>query len=216
MNTKKIINDLDQHKEEVIEKLLAHKGEHFVRYFWIKERFLKNKIDDEFKENFCFFYVMNGARGLNGSQKDVFFKLLASRQKSLANILKLLYEVPGYGNRHKLFLSFGTKLLHTVNDNLPIYDGNIAHVLELARQSYPASHEARVQNRKDIYGELKNDFDTLLATTEIKKYLKNARKEFCSRAKQVGFCWQDDSISDTKLLDSFLWALSTILKNQSQ
>lgn len=114
MNISKIIDDLNRHKKEIIEKLLSNKGDHFVRYFFIKERFLESNIDDGFQRDFCYFYVMNGPRGLNSLQKEKFFKLLSLRENNLANILKSLYDVPGYGNRQKLFLSFGTKLLDSL------------------------------------------------------------------------------------------------------
>lgn len=210
MNIGKIIDNLNQRKEEIIERLLSNKGDHFVKYFLIREKFLKNTIDNEFKGTFCHFYVMDGARGLNDLQKERFFKLLSLRENNLVNILKSLYEIP----RHRLFLSFGTKLLHTIDDNLPIYDGNIAHVLELANPAYPILIEKRIKNRIDIYNELKNCFDILLANSEIKKYLKNIRQNFCSRAQKVGFDWKDSLVSDTKLLDSLLWALHTTLRNE--
>ena len=147
MNIGKIIDDLNQHKEEIIERLLAKNGDHFVRYFLIKERFLKNNInDDEFKSKFCYFYAM---RGMNKLEKEEFFKLLSSRKNNLEleNVLEKLYEIPSNGQRHRLFLSFGTKLLHTIDENLPIYDGNITHILELANPTYPALPEERIQNR---------------------------------------------------------------------
>lgn len=215
MDIEKIIDNLNQHKEKIIERLLLNNGGHFVRYFLIREKFLKDNIDDGFQRDFCYFYVMNGARGLNGPQKEVLFKLLLLKENSLSNILKNLYEIPGYGDKHKLFLSFGTKLLHTIDKNLPIYDGNIAHILELPKQASLSSLEEKIQNRISIYNELKECFKILLGNIEIKNYLKDIRQDFCSRTKQVGFDWKDNLISDTKLLDSLLWVLHTILRNKS-
>ncbi|MEK7104315.1 MAG: hypothetical protein AAB842_02860 [Patescibacteria group bacterium] len=213
MNIRKIIGNLKQHKEEIIEKLLARNGDHFSMYFLIKERFLKNNIsdDDEFQKKFCYFYVM---RGINRLEKEEFFKLPSSMKNNLElkNILEKLCEIPNNGQRHRLFLSFGTKLLHTIDENLPIYDGNIAKVLELANPTYPTQKEERIQNRISIYDELKECFKILLGNAEIKNYLKYIRQDFSSRAKQTSFDWKDNFISDTKLLDSLLWALHTILK----
>ena len=216
MNTKKIINDLNQYEAEIIKVLSGDNWNHFESYFKIKEKFLKNDFDDQFKSIFCSFYIMNGARGLNNLQKDEFFKLLSLRETDLEKILKILYEVPGYKNSHKLFLSFGTKLIHTIDEKLPIYDGNIAYVLKLAKQTYPVLLEERIKDRIDIYKELKNKFNVLLTSVEVSDYLKGFRKELQNRARLDKFNWQDKLVLDTKLLDSLLWALYSILKKKHE
>jgi len=212
MKVEKIINQLNQHKPEIIKALLANNWRHFRDYFLIKERYLSNNIDDQFKRVFCGFYIMNGARGLTKQQKKEFFKLLSLRENDLEKILKLLYKVPGYKNSHRIFLSFGTKLLHTINEKLPIYDGNISHVLELPSQTYPASFEEKIKNRIDIYKTLKQKFDILLADVEIKNFITSVRQELQNKAVLNKFNWQNKYISDTKLLDSLLWALYSNLK----
>lgn len=212
MKVEKIINHLNQCKSEIIKVLSVNNWRHFRDYFLIRGKFIKNDFDDQFKGVFCGFYIMNGARGLIRPQKNEFFKLLSSRETDLGKILKVLYEIPGYRNSRRLFLSFGTKLLHTINEKLPIYDGNIAHVLKLPAQTYPVSLEERIKNRIDIYEELKNKFNVLLANVEIRYYLKGIRQELQSKARFDKFNWQDKYILDTKLLDSLLWALYSILK----
>lgn len=212
MDIKKIINNLNQHEPGIIKVLTASDWLHFKKYFLIKEKYLSKNIDQEFERIFCAFYIMNGARGLNNPQKKEFFKLLSSRENNLEIFFKSLYKISGYGRRHKLFLSFGTKLLHTINEKLPIYDGNIAYVLKLPSPTHPASLEERIKNRMDIYQELKNNFVVLLANKQIKNYLKSIRQKLQSKAKSDKFNWQDKLISDTKLLDSTLWALYSVLK----
>lgn len=213
MEIQKITNNLNQHKFKIIEVLTVNDWRHFRSYFLIKDKFTKNDFDEQFKNIFCSFYILNGVRGLNTLQKKKFFKLFSLKENDLEKILKVLYGIPGYGNSHKLFLSFGTKLLHTINNKLPIYDKNIAHVLDLSPQTYPASPEERVENRMEIYEELKNNFAVLLANEEIKNYLKSTRQELESKAKIDKFNWHNKFISDTKLLDSLLWALYSTLKN---
>ena len=212
MNPKKIINNLNRHKSEIIRALSTNNWRHFGDYFLIKEKYLSNDIDNQFEEVFCGFYIMNGARGLNKPQKKEFFRLLSSGETDLGKILKSLYKIPGYRSSRKLFLSFGTKLLHTINEKLPIYDGNIAHVLELPSQVYPASFEEKIKNRIDIYKVLKEKFDLLLADIEIRAYINDIRRELQNKAESNRFLWQNKYISDTKLLDSSLWALYSILK----
>lgn len=212
MEVQEIINSFDQYKSKIIEILSKNNWQHFNEYFIIKDKFSKKDFDEEFKSTFCHFYILNGARGLNKPQKNKFFELLLLREDGLEKILKALYEIYGYGDRRRLFLSFGTKLLHTINDELPIYDRNIADVLELPLQTYPVSIEERIKNRIDIYQELKDNFAELLANKQIRNYLKNIRQESQNKAKFDKFNWHDKFISNTKLLDSLLWALYKILE----
>jgi len=134
MNQEKIISNLNKYRSKIIEKLKEKNWSHFEDYFLIKEKFSSNKVDDAFKHLFCNFYRMNGPGGLNQLQKNKFFEILLAKENDLEKILDSLYE---YNNSHKLFLSFGTKLLHTRKKDLPIYDNNVASVLELTTQKYP-------------------------------------------------------------------------------
>jgi hypothetical protein len=209
---KKIINDFNRYKPEIIKYLSQHNWQHFDYYFKIRKKIKENNLDNEFKRDFCYFYAMNGMRGLNDKQKDEFFKLVKLRENNLEKILETLHKIPGYGKKQKLFLSFGTKLLHTINTNLPIYDGNIAYVLKLTNPTYPNSLKVRIKNRINVYDELKNRFKVLLANPGICSYLIETRKELSKTAGIDCFEWKDNYIFNTKLLDSLLWALCPILK----
>src|SRR3989338_450121 len=211
MNLEQIISNLIKYKAEIIKKLSAN---HWHPYFLIKEKFSNNILDDEFKRCFCGFYIMNGPMGLNDFQKNEFFRLLSDKENNLEKILRVLYEISGYGRRHRLFLSFGTKLLHTIDNNLPIYDRNIAYVLKLENQ-IAGTLETKVKNRISIYNELKNDFDLLLKNPKIVSCLKDMRVEIYKAMMKNNFEWKDDFVSNTKLLDSSLWALYDSLKRRS-
>lgn len=206
MNLEKTINDLIKYETEIINKLSAN---HWHPYFLIKEKFSNGVLDDEFKNCFCGFYIMNGPMGLNNFQKDEFFKLLSAKGNNLEKILRTLYEIPGYGGNRKLFLSFGTKLLHTIDNDLPIYDRNIADVLELQNQAV-GTLETKVKNRISIYDELKNNFTLLLKNSQTTNFLENIRKEINEKSTENNLEWKNNLVSDVKLLDSSLWALYTI------
>jgi len=212
MNIKKIIDDLNEFRDEIVEKLREKDWRHFRLYFEITEKFRERKIEEEFKRVFCNFYR---TRGLAGDPKKEFFKILWSKKKDdFEEVLRDLHKAGREKDKQKLFLSFVTKLLHTKNTNLPIYDGNIASVLELPSQRQSAKLEEKIRNRVEIYEELKSDFDVLLKDGNIKEYLNGIRKELSSIAKNDKFEWKDDLISDKKLLDSLLWALHPIEKNK--
>lgn len=216
MKIEEIINNLNQYELKIIEKLSENKWRHFEKYIKIREGFLNNRFDEDFRGVFCSFYTLN--RVLNDSQKTEFFNLLSSKETNLEKILRKLYKIPGHKNNHKLFLSFGTKLLHTINGNLPIYDTNIAKILALPRPSDSKllELEEKIKNRVDIYNDLKKRFNELLTNIKINKYLKSIRKKLHYKADIDEFQWQNEYISDTKLLDSSLWALYFIKNKKTK
>ncbi|OGD31503.1 hypothetical protein A3C91_01310 [Candidatus Azambacteria bacterium RIFCSPHIGHO2_02_FULL_52_12] len=201
MKDSELIDCLNEYKEDVLEILFTNNQRHFADYFSIKNGFQDGNFAGDFKSDFCNFYILNGPGGMNNIQQKKFFELLSEKERDLIKILESLYGIPGYGNQRRLFLSFGTKLLHTINETLPIYDGNVAKVLGLSNQNYPDSREARIQNRVDIYNELKKRFDVLLENSDIRAYLDDIRRKLNTEYKQI---------SNAKLLDSSLWALYTI------
>ena len=205
MENKIITEYLIEHGKNILDKLQTEK--HFADYLFIQKKFQDHSIDYEFKKRFCHFYRLSGPMGMNGLQQDRFFSILSSKENDLEKFLKNLYEIPGYGNRHTLFLSFGTKLLHTLDETLPIYDGNVAYVLGLVKQNPIGTLEDKVRNRVAIYKELKLRFSELLTDKTIVEYLKNAKKE-------SGL--ENESITNTKLLDSILWALYSLIHTEPE
>jgi hypothetical protein len=196
MEIQKIRDSLEKNKATILQSL--KNSNHFKDYLFIKDRFGSGQISGEFKGRFDTFYVLNGARGMNDAQKERFFNLLVSRESNIENVLLSLYKIPGYGNRNRLFLSFATKLLHTLNDSLPIYDRNVAYVLGLHNPQYPPTLEDRIKNRISIYEELKTNLSLLLQDAWIQNYLKSMRDELDINS---------NTVSDEKLLDSLLWTL---------
>jgi len=213
MDLQEIKDYLKQYKIEIIEKLISKKWQSFRYYFYINENYRKNNINDEFKKEFCKFYIMNAPTGLNNQQKEEFFNLMKLRESSLENILIKLYKVTGFRHRHSLLLSFGSKLLHTFNNSLPIYDKNISTVLCLPKQTYSTSFKEMLNNRLFIYKELKNNFELLLRDAQIIECITDIRQNLIQRAQEDNFKWKNDLISDTKLLDFMLWALYSV-KNE--
>jgi tRNA U54 and U55 pseudouridine synthase Pus10 len=63
MNIKKIIDDLNKYRDEIVEKLREKDWRHFRLYFEITEKFQERKerkIEEEFKHVFCNFYRTRG------------------------------------------------------------------------------------------------------------------------------------------------------------
>ena len=86
------------------------------------------------------FYGMNG-RGLTNAFFDAYFEIIESRsiggealhltpdsmESDFRRIVTYLEAIESDGgHHHKIHFSFSTKLLHTLNENAPIYDSNIS------------------------------------------------------------------------------------------
>lgn len=208
-DVEEIITRLELHKESIILILTRRCWEHFNGYSFIMrniaELFDKNS-PKKLREDFSWFYDMNGHFGLNQKQKEKFFELLVLEEKELTEILDCLHQIPP----RRLHLSFATKLLHTLDNKLPIYDSHIADVLFLPLPTYPNSVNERIQQRIMIYDILKKCFSDLLNEEAIEAFLQDLRATLKSRAKSEHFLWHDKLISKEKLLDSALWALYTV------
>ncbi len=127
MNIQKIAHDISQYKPQITELLAAKNWQHFRWYFFLKENFLRENFGSEFVGHFTWFYAL---RGMNKLEKEIFFKILSSHKEvGLEAILEELSRIRG-----RVFLSFSTRLLHTKDNKLPIYDSFIASVYELPLQ----------------------------------------------------------------------------------
>lgn len=212
MDIEKIIIDLNRYRTEIVNKLSDKNWVHFKLYYSVKDKVSKDEIDNKLKHDFCILYVLDPF--LNNPQKEKFFKLLSLKCNSLENILESLYQIPDYREKHSIHLSFGTKLLHTLNNDLPIYDSNIARVLNLTSPA-GSSLEAKIKNRIVIYDELKQYYNALLKDSRIILYLKDIRIKLAKKSELDRFEWKKDIVSDTKLLDSLLWALDYISRKMN-
>ena len=108
----------------------------------------------------------------------------------------------------KSTFKFCTKLCILTTNT--IYDSRVSGVLCLHQTTFPNSVKKRIEQRTSIYNALSECFSKLLAESMIQDFLKEFRSQLKKRADLEHFSWQNDLISDEKLLDSALWALHTV------
>jgi len=125
---KEIINKIIKNQDKILSNL---RQEDIDKYRWIMKKFNKGDIlnDSEFQSEFKKFYIMNAA-GLSDKQKRRFFELLYNKESDLKYILKELYKIPTLKKTHSIQFSFTTKLLHTVNNNKPIFDKMVGRIID--------------------------------------------------------------------------------------
>lgn len=206
MNIGEIACNIKEHNERIFEILSEKEWQHFKWYFFIAENYQRKNFDDIiFRKKFAWFY---GMRGMTRAEKAKFFGMFCLDKKT--DFETILKELSKY--RGRIFLSFVTKLLHTQNKKLPIYDSRIACVLKLQKQEGSEVDE-KINNREQIYSELREDFKVLLRNPQIRRCLADKRKELQDKARSENFLWQDKLLSEEKLLDSILWALHAVLQS---
>jgi hypothetical protein len=144
-------------------------------------------------------YVMSTA-GLSQQHFEKYFELLDRRINNLETILNELYEIKTLKQQNSLQFSFSTKLLHTLDNNLPIYDNQVKKTIGLP-DTYNVQ-DSRYKKTKALlayYENLKMIYRQLLEKAPIKKLIEDIRNNFE---------WTADQIGDVKILDFILWVHS--------
>lgn len=201
-NYDKLISNLSLSRDSIIDKLEKRKND-VDRYFYIASVFAQNEPisdNEEFKDTYKNFYVMKTA-GLSQQHFDKYFEMLDEQVSNLERILNELYEIKTLKQQNSLQFSFATKLLHTVNNNLPIYDKQVKITLGLP-DPYKYSDNSRYKKTRAIlayYENLKMIYRQLLENASVKKLIDDIRKNFG---------WTANQINDVKILDFVLWVHS--------
>jgi len=199
MNTKEIINEIDRNQDKILSNL---KQEHIDIYCWIKKEFDKDKNiakDLEFQRKFKVFYIMNSA-GLSDKQKEKFFELLSNKEKNLEYILSELYKIPRRDGKNSIQFSFATKLIYTVDNTKPIYDRNVAKIIN--KNVLGANEKEKINSCIEIFNYLNELYLSLIKENKIKKVISRFRKKFDVNKNRI---------SDVKILDFIIWSLGDVI-----
>ncbi len=148
------------------------------------------------------YYRLDNA-GLGDLLKKHYFKLLADKQTNLEKILVELYKIPSLKNINTIQFSFATKLLHTIDENKPIFDSEVSDVIH--RKVTGKTKDEKIKSCIKIYQEIENLYKELLLDERIKKIISKIR---------LMFSVKENDILDTKILDFIIWSLGKIIKNK--
>ncbi len=177
--------------------------ESIAAYLYIKQR-LKNKKsiykDFEFRFVFSSFYGISN-KTMDTQAADAYFYIFEKARKScslsLSNLLIEHYNKSK--GKKKYHFSFITKLMHSIDDELPIYDSNINKVLK-PRFSY--KNEGKIENATDYYNRLIKWYKKEMPAN---RKLRNAIQFFRNN-------FNCDLINDVKIADFILWQAGKQMK----
>jgi hypothetical protein len=200
MMIEKIISDIDEKQDEILSNLDT---ESVAVYIFLKKEFDKGNILNNLIFQFVFrsFYRLDNA-GLSDNLKKRFFKLLAEKQTKLDIILSELYEIPTLKKYNSIQFSFATKLLHTIDNDKPIFD---RYVIFLIKKKVTGHNKnEKIQSCIEIYNSLVTLNDELKKNDKIRNVILKFRTKF-----KVS----NEEMSDTKVLDSIMWSLGKLQSN---
>jgi len=182
-----------KNKKDIIFKKLKEDRKSLESYIFISTEFKKGntRTNKRFQEEYKDFYVMKAA-GLTQAFFDKYFQLLENGETDLRKILRDLSKIPRRKGDYSVQLSFATKLIHTIDNNSPIFDSNIAKVFGL-KLKYTEDLDRKIEDRISTYETLKKKFGMLLKSPEVQEIISDFKK-------RLGV-----NINDVKMLDFILW-----------
>lgn len=177
-------------------------------------------INDDFKKNYTIFYKMNSRRP-DETFKDLYFSILDilirdnplpdNTKDVFKHTISKLYEFGIRSNKatgerdHASEICFTSKLLHTVDPNLPIWDGIVAkdhfrwkHKTPEAKTVEDAAKEA-AELCWDAYSSYKKAFTDYVNCHSRGQRLIELFNESCGDTHII------DAVTDVKKVDFILW-----------
>lgn len=174
------------------------------RYFLIKRLHNQDKqfvLTPDFQRAYAGYYGMS--RFTTQEFRKAYFQLLHEEQNDLEYILRELYKYPAPNNINRVEFSFATKLLNTLDATLPIYDVNVALVLNL-EPPRGDTIDARIASCLATYDNLKRSCADLISTPEAIHIIEQVRKLYPD--------FDELDIPDERVLDIILWKIGSRLK----
>ena len=190
----RVINTLTENKVQIFTKI-HQRTSSVAKYPTIMQMYREEGcLSDAFQREYKTFYRLNTV-GLTDEQKQRYFELMSNRAIRLEVILNELYKLPTRKNTHSIQFSFATKLLHTLDVNQPIYDSNVGTMFNL--KVVGNTKEQKIRSCLEIYNFLKSTYRSMLSDGKVRSLISAFREEFG---------YDENDISDTKVLDFLIWA----------
>jgi hypothetical protein len=196
----KILEEILNKQKEILARI---DPESISVYLFLKKEYKKGNIISNHLFQFVFrsYYRLDNA-GLGDKIKNEYFKLLAEKESSLEKILLRLYKIKNERGLNTVQFSFATKLLHTLDNSLPIYDTEVFRVIH----KKPTGEKIqKIKSCLDIYESLKEEYSGLLLDPRTEGLLLSFRKKFNVSETQI---------SNVKTLDFIIWSLGKIKKKK--
>jgi hypothetical protein len=214
MTNQEIIEKIFKHSQDIFCRLAAKekKSRLFGHYILLCSQYRQGNIGQDFENLYKKYWIMNGV-GLTSAHFEVYFRMLRAGENNLHNILNKLSKIPTRKGVRSIQFSFATKLLHTL-DNKPIFDRWVGFVFwgdNIFNDNHARSY-IKIQARVEKYNELCRRYQELLQDKSLLDKIEEFRHGFRALAhKDDNFKWDDNVITNTRVLDFMVWELGRLL-----
>ena len=174
----------DNFQKNAIIKFLA-----LDKYNYIKDNLYKCDVskDNEFQTRFNAFYKVRRDDKWRNIFYNYFEEIKNKKSITFDEILDYMYKKTG-----SIEASFCSKMLSTINPNMPIWDQYVLKNLKV--QVYGKTKKERIEKTKEIYQEILRIEEEKLSNNDIKTAIKDFKQYF-----------PEYKLSDIKILDYILW-----------
>ncbi len=177
---------------------------HIADYEWLLQN--RHNIGQVYKQRFRSFWRLNAAL-LSDEFYDCYFKELQNGlgkgTVDLRALSQKLYMTPSnQKGANKLQFAFCTKLCHTVNPCLPIYDAMIRDFYFYSDPNRKLPLSVRIEEFMTFYGFLTNEYRRIISENLLQRAINSFLAKFRPRA-----------FTTEKVIDSLLWAFVGLLKS---
>lgn len=200
---KDIIDNIIKNQNEILSNI---KEEDVLVYLFLKKEYEKGLIKENKIFQFVFrsFYRLDNA-GLSNELKNHYFKLLSDKNVDLEEILKELYNIEilrGGKIYNTVQFSFATKLLHTIDNHLPIFDAEVSRVLKIGTSGVG---KEKIKSCLETYKKLNKLYGILVEDKKILMLIQKFKNKFNLK---------DKDMTNEKILDFIVWSLGKIMNKK--
>lgn len=195
----KLVNVISKYKEVIIANIADVS---LQLYEFINKEFQAGDVTSNrlFQSKYCSFYRLNGA-GLTKEFKSYYFKLLQEKRnikvfsrEAIKNILLEFYKFKSAKGHNCIYFSFTTKLIHTIDNEFPIYDSNIKKVFGF-KGPYPYhSSSEKINIYLKQHGIINSTYKKIIEESLLEEVFNIFSKKF-----------PDYYFSEVKILDFIFW-----------
>jgi hypothetical protein len=180
----RISEKIEEKSSIIIEKLIKNNSVH--DYLNVRKLFNEDDILGEtFQKAFNNFYGLNRFM----KSKETFYSIFNSCKKTGSfDLVEILVELQKSTGR--IEYSFVSKMCHTLDNNMPIYDDNIAKTFGFDIHNY-ADMEIKIDRFLLFLEELKNSYSSIITNNFLEKTIKQFDESFpliqISEVKKIDF-----------------------------
>ena len=159
-----------------------------------------------FKTIYRKYWQLNAAR-LSDTFCDHYFQVLEKNRnkedRNIKEVVEDLYRVSSNAkNKKTLQFAFATKLLHTIDNTLPVYDSLVADFYFLPQIKLNWKYDKKISTYLKAYEFLQKEHKRILDGKLLSSAITRFRTHFALPA----------SYTDQKIIDTLLWKFTSVLR----